>query len=179
MSKFSKPLDLTYTGVKTFREECFRRFYDNGRQLRVRKATNFQKRGDLAGTPSGTDRNVKVLGTMCKVVRILWLMRTGEWPKGRIQHINGKLSDHWKENLRDVPQIKINRGRRGDLNVTSAYKGVCMGYKRWRAQIKVNGVVENLGQYESEERAAVAYDQRARDAWGKDAYLNFPNLYFK
>jgi AP2-like factor, euAP2 lineage len=63
------------------------------------------------------------------------------------------------------------RGRR-----TSIYKGVYRhaARKKWMAVIISNGRSHWLGQFESEEDAARAYDQAAKELFGEFAYLNFP-----
>jgi len=60
---------------------------------------------------------------------------------------------------------------------SSKYRGVCWLKSRraWRARIEVHGKREHLGYFDSEERAALAYDKRARELNGPSARLNFPN----
>lgn len=57
---------------------------------------------------------------------------------------------------------------------TSNYRGV--SYSRadgkWRAAIAVNGKTINLGHFESEDKAALAYNSAARKHFGQSAYQN-------
>jgi hypothetical protein len=59
----------------------------------------------------------------------------------------------------------------------SKYVGVYLrkDNSRWRACIAKNGVRINLGTYSTEELAAEAYDEKAKELYGKHARLNFPD----
>ena len=54
----------------------------------------------------------------------------------------------------------------------STYRGVAWNYGRWSAQIKVNGNQQYLGNYDAEEEAARAYDEKAKQVKAKPI-LNF------
>lgn len=56
----------------------------------------------------------------------------------------------------------------------SHYRGVTPHKKKWRAQIMVKGVTKNLGNYDTPEEAARAYDEHAKFIHGDKAMLNFP-----
>jgi hypothetical protein len=68
---------------------------------------------------------------------------------------------------------KLHRCRR-QRNNTSGYKGVSWNKQcsKWRAGIEVNGRGINLGDFDSKEDAARAYNEAAKRAWGDDAQLN-------
>jgi AP2-like factor, euAP2 lineage len=57
---------------------------------------------------------------------------------------------------------------------TSSYKGVSFSKadKKWKAAIEVNGKSINLGHYVSEDKAALAYNEAAKDNFGDIAYQN-------
>lgn len=65
------------------------------------------------------------------------------------------------------------QGKKG----SSKYRGVCWLKERkaWRARIEVNGKREHLGYFNTEEEAALAYDERAKCFRGSITRLNFPN----
>lgn len=46
--------------------------------------------------------------------------------------------------------------------------------KPWRAQITIDGRARSLGQYNTKEEAAQAYDDAAREHFGEFAVVNFP-----
>lgn len=99
----------------------------------------------------------------------------------QIDHINHDGLDNRRENLRFCTSEQNNRNRRPRVGVSSAYKGVSReqeaALKEWRAQIRVNGKSVNLGQFDNEIDAAIAYDNKAKEAWGDFAYLNFPERF--
>ncbi|OPY45858.1 MAG: AP2 domain protein [Methanosaeta sp. PtaU1.Bin028] len=81
-----------------------------------------------------------------------------------IDHINGNGLDNRLENLRLVTRAENAYNRRKSPGRTSQYKGVYFDSDRgkWRASIKVNGRTIQLGRYETEEEAAIAYRIAAR-----------------
>lgn len=56
----------------------------------------------------------------------------------------------------------------------SPYRGVSWHRGQWRAKIKVQGHSQHLGCFDSEEKAARAYDYHAQRYHGDRARLNFP-----
>lgn len=64
--------------------------------------------------------------------------------------------------------------KRGKVRkASSRYKGVVrFSETKWRARITVDKKLLCLGLYDSEESAALAYNKKALQVWGDDAYLN-------
>ncbi len=97
---------------------------------------------------------------------------------GEIDHINRNRLDNRKENLRIVTR-SLNMANT-DIRSTnrSGYKGVSFDSSRglWRAAIVVNGK-QKMKRFETAERAALYYDEMAREAFGDHAVLNFPLVY--
>lgn len=90
-----------------------------------------------------------------------------------VDHINRDTHDNQRNNLRLVTFAEncFNRGLSSKNK--SGYKGVFAGYKNtWRAQIKVQGVAMNLGNYPTKEQAAKVYNEAAIKHFGEYAYLN-------
>ncbi len=60
---------------------------------------------------------------------------------------------------------------------TSKYRGVSLLKNRgiWRARVEYRGKREHLGYFNSEEEAAVAYDDRLLQLFGKKSKFNFPD----
>jgi len=65
-----------------------------------------------------------------------------------------------------------------NIEKTSKYTGVCRkkGSDLWRATIFFHNKQYSLGNYDTQEEAAHAYDKKALEIYGKNAKLNFPHL---
>lgn len=95
-------------------------------------------------------------------------------PRGMVvDHINGDTLDNRRKNLRvclsgqNTKNSKKYRGR-----TSSAYKGVTKVPKGWRAQIMCDYKKQNLGTFETELDAALAYDRAAIEKFGEFARTN-------
>ena len=76
-----------------------------------------------------------------------------------IDHININPLDNRIENLRVVNQSQNNKKRNKQKNCSSKYIGVCW-FKRdskWKAAIAIDGKKKNLGLFDTEEEAHLAY----------------------
>lgn len=131
---------------------------------RLRKP-NGVKPGDRAGSLNREGYVViSVGGKRMKAHRLAWLLVTGRWPAGEIDHKNGDRADNRFDNLRDVPS-SINQQNRHGLarNNTFGFRGVTRTGTRtkpWRAQIKVpGGAVTYLGCFETREAASAAHEK--------------------
>lgn len=94
-----------------------------------------------------------------------------------VDHIDGDKLNCQKFNLRPATRSTNmqNLPKRGG---TSRYKGVSKNNgsgKLWRAFIRINGRSRSLGYHDTEEDAAIAYDQAALGAHGRYARVNFPD----
>lgn len=92
-------------------------------------------------------------------------------------HVNGNCLDNRRSNLVPATQAQGRWSERKHpaKKTTSRFKGVSWDSRRckWVAQIKRPGS-HFLGRFVSEEDAARAYDEAAREAFGEFAALNFP-----
>lgn len=81
-------------------------------------------------------------------------------PKGMIvDHINRNPLDNRKQNLRITTSLINNQNaRKRKDGTTSKYKGVHKVNNKWIAQIQVNKKKINLGTYNFEQDAAIAYN---------------------
>ncbi len=94
-----------------------------------------------------------------------------------VDHQNGDGLDNRRGNLRFAStsqNLANGPSRRG----SSQYRGVCFdkSRERWAAGVKVNGRRVNLGRFDSEVDAAMAYDRAALKAFGTFAHVNFPGV---
>lgn len=94
-----------------------------------------------------------------------------------VDHISGDKLDNRRENLRLCDRQGNARNRFKNLKpASSIYKGVTWNARKgkWYALIFVEGKQRFIGQFDDEVEAALAYDARARLAFGEFAKLNFP-----
>lgn len=96
-------------------------------------------------------------------------------PEGKdSDHINMNRLDNRCENLRIATRSE-NMMNGCKSNNTSGYKGVCWNKlaNKWRVQIKLNRKNIFLGYFTNKLEAAHAYNLKAKELFGKFAYLNF------
>jgi hypothetical protein len=95
-------------------------------------------------------------------------------PSQYISPVDGNTLNCQKSNLSVV--TREHRGGRGRkrLNTSSQYKGVSWSKrdKVWTASIGPDGVKKHLGSFKNERDAAQAYNEAARQTFGKDAVAN-------
>jgi hypothetical protein len=90
-------------------------------------------------------------------------------------HINGNKLDNRKENLRICTTAENCQNQKIRTTNKSGYKGVffCKYTNKWRAMIRTNYKLKNLGVFKTPEEAALAYDAEAIAKHGKFARTNF------
>lgn len=93
-----------------------------------------------------------------------------------VDHINGDGLDNRRENLRFCNDSLNAANRAIRPGGSSRYRGVAWHARcgKWQASIKVHDKNHYLGVFQSEEAAAYAYDNAAREYFGEFARLNFP-----
>jgi hypothetical protein len=98
-------------------------------------------------------------------------------PDGVVDHINGNCLDNRKSNLRVVSYSENRRNSTKQINTKCRYRGV---YERndypgkYRAQLRHNGNIKNLGTFTCPKEAALVYDKYAKEVYGEFAVTNFP-----
>lgn len=120
--------------------------------------------GDQAGCARPDGRVVvRINGSLYMRYRVSWLLSTGAWPIGEIDHINGNSADDRLSNLRDVPRRVNQQNIRSALmgkkstNMLGVYKNKPGRSKPWRAAINQEGKQVYLGAFDTEEEAHEAY----------------------
>jgi hypothetical protein len=95
---------------------------------------------------------------------------------GLIRHRNGDGLDNRKSNLELINPSVMKHSAVKNRFKLSSYKGVSFNryckYKRWRAEIMKQGKKYFLGGFRSEEEAALAYNDKAKELYGEFAYQN-------
>lgn len=104
-------------------------------------------------------------------------MIMGVIPGKKIDHIDRKPLNNSRSNLRHVDHRTNCLNTAMWASNTSGYRGVSWHQvrRKWRACIGVHGKMIDIGHFSSAEDAARAYDQAAREFFGEDAFVNFPD----
>jgi len=90
-----------------------------------------------------------------------------------IDHINGDTLDNRKCNLRHVTRQHNQWNHKKYRNNKSEFIGVHTDGRKWIVQIKNLGTTIYLGRFEDKEKAARAYDKKAKELRGDKAKVNF------
>jgi hypothetical protein len=118
-------------------------------------------------------------GDASRLHQIITGVRGTGW---KIAHLNGDPLDCRRANL--VVRNLSESGAAARKAATfcgrpcmSRFKGVCWSEHRgrWKAYVKKDGVMRNLGYFNDEIAAAQARDEAARELFGDHARLNFPD----
>jgi hypothetical protein len=99
-------------------------------------------------------------------------------------HIDHNRCNNQRSNLR-ICTTQQNRFNNSPIGKSSKYKGVHLNvlkcnknngkqyvYYYWRAKIKINGIEKTIGNFKTEEQAALEYNKKALELFGEFAYLN-------
>lgn len=118
---------------------------------------------------------IRVGGHKYQAHRIAWALMLGHWPLAEIDHIDMDPGNNRWNNLREATGAQNQANRRALRTNMSGLKGVspCYGAPnkatgvrpirpgKFKAQIKMNGKVHYLGQFNSPELAHEAYKRAA------------------
>jgi AP2 domain-containing protein/HNH endonuclease len=112
--------------------------------------------------------SAKVDGKLQRLHRVILEAVAGE----SIDHRNMNGLDCRRENLRKCSAGQNMMNRKVHSNTTSGFKGVSRRGSKWRAYINVNKKRSWLGNYDTAEDAAQAYDTACKILHGEFARPN-------
>lgn len=127
--------------------------------------------GDLAGSVDDEGYRIITLDRKKHAAsRLAFMWMLGRWPYEDCDHEDGFPSNDRWANLRDATTTQNMQNKRVQSNNKSGLKGVTTHAPRiWRARIKVNGVVIDLGIYNCPVAAHLNYAIAADKYFGSFA----------
>jgi hypothetical protein len=87
-------------------------------------------------------------------------------------HIDGNTLNNRKNNLQVITNQQNIIKRKKNLNNKTGYRGVFIEGKGWISKIGFNGKKYYLGRFSNIEEAAQAYNEKAKELFGRFAVLN-------
>lgn len=112
-------------------------------------AAKFENQEAFTANDGRGYRRSMLFGKSLLAHRVVWLLITGSWPDGQLDHINGVKDDNRFLNLRCVNNSENSRNQRLGSANTSGRLGV--GWRAdkavWVAKIKISGVSLHLGYF--------------------------------
>ena len=120
-------------------------------------------------------RSVSIKGKTKSIRMHIEIMNDGNMPQ--VDHINHDGLDNQKANLRPCTQLQNQGNRKKQRNSPHKYIGVKPQGKKFAARIWNQNKTLHLGTFETEIKAAEAYDKAALKFRGDFAHLNFSSGY--
>ena len=163
----SRTIEVNGKSIKCYADGSIEQFNGNTNKL-SRRLGRPNVRGYMV---------VPVSGQIRYVHRLMCAAFIGDIDGMDCDHINGDKSDNRLENLRVVTHAQNNRGwakrRKGS---SSRYRGVSVRVDgKFRARIHKDGVGSEIGVYDDEILAALAYDAMAIKMGYSPEALNRPH----
>lgn len=113
--------------------------------------------GDIAGSiDSKGYRVIRLKGKNMKAHRVAFFLKTGEWPKGQIDHDNLIKDDNRWVNLKDCTNLENMQNRPNQKNNTSGFKGVTRRGNRFQGLVQRFGKRVSVGYFDTAEEANAA-----------------------
>lgn len=113
--------------------------------------------------------NITIDRKVFRAHRLAWFYCFEEWPEGILDHIDSNKSNNALDNLREATET-LNKGNSPkQRNNTSGFKGVSFDKEsgKFKASIRINRILKNLGRYTTAEEASQAYLLASRLHFGE------------
>lgn len=131
------------------------------------------KAGDKAGCEVRKGRSVyvriRVFGVSYYGHQVAWALENGEWADTDIDHMDGNGLNNRISNLRLATRSQNSCNSRVRVDNKSGFKGVCWDKSqgRWRAVIRHQGILINLGAFVMKDDAVKSYAEAAKKFQGE------------
>lgn len=112
---------------------------------------------------------LSIKGRQWQAHRIIWFMMMGTWPDFNIDHENTIPTDNTWTNLREATDGQNNANRKVSSKNKLGIKGVSKVGKRFKAYIRIGGVLTHLGYHDTAQEASNAYAEAAKIVHGEFA----------
>lgn len=122
---------------------------------------------EIKNTSSNGYIEISVGSTKYSAHKLAWYFYYGYYPDFHLDHINGDKQDNKIENLRKSTPLQNMRNRGKNKNNSTGFNGVYKSRNKYRARIKVNGKLVNLGTFDKLEDAVIARE-KANEEYGFD-----------
>lgn len=123
-----------------------------------------------AGYFSGNYFQVRFETKAYYVHKIIYEMFNGAFA-GAVDHVDQDKTNNLISNLRLATKSQNEANTKIRCTNTSGYKGVTKFDTRWRAKIDFNKQQIHIGIFDTKEKAAEAYNQKALELFGDFAYI--------
>src|SRR5258706_6364168 len=133
-----------------------------------------RKAGQIVGWLSKADgrRYVEIEGHNYRLHRIIWIWKTGSWPKNEIDHIDKNPANNVWKNLREADHSQNNCNCGPQSNSTTGIRGVSLSRNGYRVRVYKDGKEVFLAYFKTLEEAAAARKEAAIKYHGEFAGLD-------
>ena len=120
--------------------------------------------GDSAGSPRNSHSGIRYFTKINSIgyynSRIIYSMfnNINLTSEQIVDHEDMNTKNNNPNNLRIVTDTENSRNRRKRKDMTSEFIGVSRSWKKWQVRITIGGITINLGRFNKEKDAAIAYN---------------------